>query len=83
MVKGIEKLTTKQREAVRLVYEEGLGVSEAARRLNLHHKSLQDLLKRAFRKLGLSQVPEAVVPTACPYCLECKSTHGHKPLVME
>jgi|GEM_PF-2926538 len=48
---AITALTDKQRKALKLVYIEGLSISEAAREMGLSYKGLYSLLKRAEKKM--------------------------------
>jgi len=48
---GINKLTTRQREALRLKYYEGFTLSEAASIMNMNEQSVRNLIQRAIISL--------------------------------
>ena len=45
-------VTDKQREAIELVYVQGMGKVEAARHLGIHHKSLSERIEQVERRAG-------------------------------
>jgi len=75
LVKGIEKLTEKQREAMRLVYEEGLGLSGAARKLGVSPQAVDQMVRRVHKRLRIDfvEIPKTVLPASHPDCLKCKA----------
>lgn len=51
LAEGIGKLTTRQREALRLKYYEGFTFSEAASIMNMNEQSVRNLVQRALASL--------------------------------
>jgi len=52
-------VTDKQREAIELVYVQGMGKVEAARHLGIHHKSLSERIEQVERRAGQSKSTKA------------------------
>ncbi len=85
LLEGMEQLTEKQKEAIQLVHIEGLTLRAAGRKAGVSDMAVFYRLESAYKKLGTNfgEIPEAVDPLPCPYCLKCKATNGHKPLVVK